>query len=68
MVAGIFGLAMVPFIGSLVAIVTGLIAAKKLAGDKERRRVALIGIALGGSGLLVWTGLLISTWLRRMQG
>ncbi|MGH8063258.1 MAG: DUF4190 domain-containing protein [Pseudoxanthomonas sp.] len=56
LVAGILGWTLMPFLGSLVAIVTGHMARKEIRRDPtlDGDVMAVIGLVLGWASVIVW--------------
>ncbi|MGH8107934.1 MAG: DUF4190 domain-containing protein [Arenimonas sp.] len=57
LISGILGWTLVPFLGSLVAIITGHMARKEIRNNPETREgdgMALAGLILGWSSVVCW--------------
>ena len=62
LVAGILGWTLAPFLGSLVAIVTGHMARKEIRRDPtlDGDVMAIIGLVLGWASVILWiVGILV---------
>jgi len=56
LIAGILGITILPFVGSLVALITGLMARKEIASNPDAiggDSMALAGVVLGGIGMVL---------------